>query len=87
MHIDQGLAFSWVTVLVKGMPLERLTVMPGQRFRVDLSIQDSKCGMADYQVPRWSGWPRRKVRCVQVGRCKRVRADGRLPVREWRDAN
>ena len=39
-------------------PLERLAFMPGQRFWVERSFQDAKstCGMADYQVRRWSGW-------------------------------
>jgi SRSO17 transposase len=39
-------------------PLERLAVMQGQRFWVERSFQDGKsnCGMADYQVRRWSGW-------------------------------
>jgi SRSO17 transposase len=39
-------------------PLERLAFMQGQRFWVERSFQDAKstCGMADYQVRRWSGW-------------------------------
>lgn len=39
-------------------PLECLAVMQGQRFWVERSFQDGKsnCGMADYQVRRWSGW-------------------------------
>ena len=39
-------------------PIERLAVMQGQRFWVERSFQDAKssCGMADYQVRRWSGW-------------------------------
>jgi SRSO17 transposase len=38
--------------------LERLGFMQGQRFWVERSFQDGKstCGMADYQVRRWSGW-------------------------------
>lgn len=38
--------------------LERLAFMQGQRFWVERSFQDGKstCGMADYQVRRWSGW-------------------------------
>ncbi len=38
--------------------LERLAVMQGQRFWVERSFQDGKstCGVADYQVRRWSGW-------------------------------
>jgi len=37
---------------------ERLAVMQGQRFWVERSFQDAKsnCGLADYQVRRWSGW-------------------------------
>jgi SRSO17 transposase len=37
---------------------ERLAFMQGQRFWVERSFQDAKstCGMADYQVRRWSGW-------------------------------
>jgi hypothetical protein len=36
----------------------RLAVMQGARFWVERGFQDAKseCGMADYQVRRWSGW-------------------------------
>jgi len=39
-------------------PLERLAFMQGQRYWVERSFQDAKgdCGMADYQVRKWSGW-------------------------------
>ena len=32
--------------------------MPGQRFCAEGSFQDAKsdCGMADYQVRKWTGW-------------------------------
>ena len=37
---------------------ERLAFMQGQRYWVERSFQDAKgdCGMADYQVRKWSGW-------------------------------
>ena len=37
---------------------QRLAVMQGARFWVERSFQDAKseCGMADYQVRRWSAW-------------------------------
>jgi SRSO17 transposase len=37
---------------------ERLAEMQGARFWVERSFQDGKseCGMAEYQVRRWSGW-------------------------------
>lgn len=37
---------------------QRLVVMQGARFWVERSFQDAKseCGMADYQVRRWSAW-------------------------------
>jgi SRSO17 transposase len=39
-------------------PLQRLAQMEGQRYWVERSFQDAKsdCGMADYQVRKWSGW-------------------------------
>lgn len=39
-------------------PLPRLAVMQAARFWVERSFQDAKseCGMADYQVRRWSAW-------------------------------
>jgi len=38
--------------------LERLAQMQGQRYWVERSFQDAKsdCGMADYQVRKWTGW-------------------------------
>lgn len=41
-----------------GTPLPRLAFMQGQRFWVERSFQDGKseCGLADYQVRRWSAW-------------------------------
>ena len=39
-------------------PPERLAFMQGQRYWVERSFQDAKgdCGMADYQVRKWTGW-------------------------------
>jgi SRSO17 transposase len=41
-----------------GTPTERLAFMQGQRYWVERSFQDAKgdCGMADYQVRKWTGW-------------------------------
>ena len=38
--------------------LQRLAQMEGQRYWVERSFQDAKsdCGMAEYQVRKWSGW-------------------------------
>ncbi len=37
---------------------DRLAFMQGQRYWVERSFQDAKgdCGMADYQVRKWTGW-------------------------------
>ena len=39
-------------------PLERLARMQARRYWVERALQDGKseCGMADYQVRRWSAW-------------------------------
>jgi len=39
-------------------PLSRLAFMQGQRYWVERALQDGKqeCGLADYQVRKWSGW-------------------------------
>jgi hypothetical protein len=42
----------------KGLSLRRLAFMQRQRYWVERSFEDGKseCGMADYQVRKWSAW-------------------------------